>query len=231
MKNIVIGLMLVSALLSYNVKADEIEETRQVETFSLIDLRIAGNVYIKQGNDQKVVVKGNQKDIEDLITEVKNGNLIIRYENWFGTHSKVEVFIEVKEIDGMDVSGSGSILAEGAIKTDEIEFEVSGSGSITIPELTARIIENDISGSGKINLSGTGNVEKMDCEISGSGKVYAFGITAENVSCEISGSGKIETTAASYLEADISGSGKVYYKGNARINADISGSGKVIHEE
>ncbi len=212
------------------VSADPIEETREVDVFTQVDLYIAGTVYLKQGDNQKVVVKGEKKDIEELITEVKNGALIIRYEGWFSRHGKIEIFVEMKNIEGLDVSGSGSIVAESKIVTNEIELEISGSGSVIIDELAAKKIENEISGSGRIMLKGVDKAEVFDFEISGSGKINAFDLTAMKVSGEISGSGKVEITAESRLEVEISGSGKVYYKGNPIVDAEISGSGKVVSE-
>jgi len=231
MKKIACILFLFSLIIPFSINADEVEKERKVETFTKIDMRIAGQVFITQGNNQKVVVKGDEKDVEDLITEVKNGELIIRFDDWFSRHSKIEVHIEMANVNELDVSGSGSIVAKSAIKTTDIEFEVSGSGTIVIDELEARNIENEISGSGKILLGGNGKVDNFDCEISGSGKINAFGITAAIVTGDISGSGKVEITAESKLDADISGSGRIYYKGSPRVNADISGSGKVISED
>ena len=43
------------------VSADPIEETREVDVFTQVDLYIAGTVYLKQGDNQKVVVKGDSK--------------------------------------------------------------------------------------------------------------------------------------------------------------------------
>lgn len=212
------------------VKAEEVEENRKVEVFTEIDLRIAGNVYVTQGNEHSLTVKGNASDLKDLITEVKGGNLIIRYDSWLSRHGNVEIHLVMKNVEGLDVSGSGTIASESKIVTDEIELEISGSGSIIIDQLEANEIESEISGSGKIVLKGTKTVDEFEFEISGSGKIYAFDLTANKVSGDISGSGKVEITALERLETDISGSGKVYYKGNPVINAEISGSGKVVHE-
>lgn len=231
MKKLFLSILISFFVLPFFVIAEDVEEKREVEVFTKIDLRIAGNVFVTQGNEHSLTVKGDAKDLKDLITEVKGGKLVIKYENWTYRHEKVEIHLVMKNIDGVDVSGSGSIVSESKILGDEIEFEVSGSGSIVFDQLEANKIETDISGSGKITLKGTKTVEKFEFEISGSGKVYAFDISTNKVRGEISGSGKVEINALERLDVDISGSGKVYYKGNPVINADISGSGKVVHKE
>ncbi|NOZ46189.1 MAG: DUF2807 domain-containing protein [Chlorobi bacterium] len=207
------------------------EENRNVATFTEIDLRIAGNVILSQSATQKLVVKGNKNDLKDLITEVRGNTLIIKYDSWFSSHNEVEIDIDINNLEGIDVSGSGSIIADGEFTTNNVDFEVSGSGTINFAHLNTKKIDCEISGSGKINLMGNSKVESLEFDISGSGKINAFDIMATNVNGEISGSGKAQVYAESRLDAEISGSGRIYYKGNPRVNAEISGSGKVVSAE
>jgi len=210
---------------TFSISAQKKEE-RTVDPFSSIGMSIEGDVYISQGSPQKLVLEGNEDILEKVVTEVRNGMLKIRFSPpYVRTRTSVKVWITVPEIDGLHLSGSGSINAETAIKSDEMELKVSGSGKINIDDLTCDEVDAAISGSGDIKLGGT--ADEFELAISGSGSCIANQFRAEEVSIRISGSGSCKIDAVKELEAAISGSGSVYYVGNPIIDAAVSGSGKV----
>lgn len=200
------------------------KKERDVSSFTGVSLGIAGDLYLTQGSPQKVVVQAenNQDGIE---TEVKDGVLRIKTDNWNSKIKGVKIWITMPEVESLNVSGSGDILAETTINTDEIELKVSGSGSIDVPELKADEIGAAISGSGDLKLAGS--VDEMELRISGSGSVYAEGLKVNECGIKISGSGSCRIDVTGELEASISGSGKVTYYSNPQIDARVSGSGKV----
>ena len=210
-----------------NANSEIIKQDRTVEKFSKIDLNIAAHVYLKQGNEQSVIVEADKSVINDIKTVVINNTLVIKIEKWMLHYKDVNVYITTPNIDGLDVSGSGKIEALTPIKTSLIYLDVSGSGRIHIPELNATNVSADISGSGKINLEGKSKLSKLSFDISGSGKITCTEQT-ENVIGSISGSGTGNVNVTKNLNIDISGSGRVYYKGKPLINCEISGSGKII---
>jgi putative autotransporter adhesin-like protein len=214
-----------------NVFADTVKEERKVSAFSGVDLRIAGDVLITQGTTQKVIVEGDADDIKDLKTEVSAGVLIIKFEGWKVRYGTIKVYVTAAQFESLEVSGSGSIIAQSDIKTDDLEVEVSGSGKIKVEKLEANEIEAEISGSGKIYLDGDKEAQSLEFDISGSGDIYADGIKIKNIEGDISGSGKADVNCTGKLEADISGSGRIYYKGNCQVDADISGSGSVRNND
>ena len=204
-----------------------VKEDRTVDAFSEIDLRIAAEVFIKQESPQKITVHAPENVIKDLKTIVNAGTLVIKFDTWKVKYKDIKIYISTPEINELEVSGSGSITAESAINSNNIEFEISGSGKINIGDLTTKTIEADISGSGKINLAGKNTVDKIDFDVSGSGDFLAIDLPVKIANIDISGSGTGEVNVIEKLDVDISGSGKVNYKGKPLVNADISGSGSV----
>jgi len=171
------------------------------------------------------------KKILDLIrTEVDGGNLKIKFKAgiWnFRSNKQINIYVSTPDVEGLFLSGSGNIKAETQIKTDDLDFSISGSGNITIDDLVASNLEGHISGSGDIDLSGSETVETMEISISGSGDLFAGNLKVNSVEIRVSGSGTCKVYAVSELEASVSGSGDVYYKGNPMVNARVSGSGKI----
>jgi hypothetical protein len=205
-------------------------EEREVPSFSGINVAVSGVVYLVQGPTQKLVVEGNEKVLNDLITEVSNGRLTIRMPNrWRGRTDQLKVYITIPEIEQLSVSGSANIVAESAVQSEKLSFSISGSGTIEIDDLTVRELTASVSGSGRLKLGGQQNVGNFGISISGSGRIDSESLPVEQVKAAISGSGSCMVNALTDLNVRISGSGKVIYTGNPLIDAKISGSGRVVN--
>jgi len=204
----------------------QIKQERDVSEFNEVALSVPGDLYITQGNTQKVEIEASEKTLELLETEVKDGVLRIKFEKWnIKPKGQITIRITAPAYNGLYVSGSGKIFAEGSISTDEMDMKVSGSGKIDMKEFKAEELEVAISGSGNVLLNGS--TEEMGVSISGSGDILGESFVAGECSIRISGSGGCKIGVSDELEIRISGSGSVYYYGNPQIDATVSGSGKV----
>jgi len=203
------------------------QETRDLEPFTGIGVAISADVSYTTGNAYSITIEGNERDVEDLITEVEGGKLKVKYENnWRVKRSKLTIHIISRELDHISLSGSADILVEKVLSAEEFRLAISGSGTVTIPGLECEELDVHISGSGTSTIK-KGNAEEMDVKISGSGKLQAEDLAVEEFSVSISGSGSVRVTVKDELEARIAGSGSVYYHGNPVVNSSSSGSGKV----
>lgn len=208
------------------------KETRNVGDFDYISMNISGKVYVTQGNRNEIIVEADRDDMENIKTEVRGGKLSISTRengSWFrwgdGIDGKVNVYVTVKELRGVSVSGSGDVISQNTIKTEDFEASISGSGDIEI-ELDARGVQSRITGSGNIEL--TGSARRARLSISGSGKYFAEELKVDDYEVAISGSGRASINANGNLDVRISGSGSVYYSGNPiGVNTNVSGSGRV----
>ena len=205
------------------------KQTRNVGDFTSISFGISGDLYLTQGNTTKVVLQGDEDDLEKIETEVSGGKLRIRTRNnnwnWNWSNSKIKVYITVKNFEGLNVSGSGDAVSEGVIRGGDVNLSVSGSGSIEF-KLEATNVDMGISGSGSIYLIGKG--VSSDLSISGSGKLDAEDFIVETTEIHISGSGSARVHATKEIESRISGSGSVRYAGDPdKVYNKSSGSGSV----
>lgn len=225
------GLLLSEA--NANIFSNDKKENREVSAFSKISMGVSGNLYLTQGDEYKVVIEGDEDELDDIETVVKSGRLKIKYNKPFGFNwntKKVDIYVTTKKVEELSVSGSGNITAKTGISTEDIEFNVSGSGEINIDELEASDVNASVSGSGDIRLAGRNTGESLHISISGSGELRAAGLEFRKAEVAISGSGSCGVYVSENLNADISGSGKVRYNGNPVVNANISGSGKVVKD-
>jgi len=231
------------------------KESRKVDTFTKIAFRVPGKLYLRQGSEQKVELEGKRDILEKIETTVSNGRLSIGRENdnwnfWKWTDDeKIIVYITVKDLEGVSVSGSGDLIGESKFKTDQLDLSVSGSGSLMLEadvsgELGTNVsgsgrlefkgvcqdLDGKVSGSGRINL-GLASANKVVVGVSGSGKIIANG-TAKNIKANISGSGEVLAAdlQVDVCEVRISGSGDVEVNVKSDLDATISGSGSVSYK-
>jgi len=190
------------------------KESRKVDTFTKIAFRVPGKLYLKQGAEQKVELEGSKEILEKIETTVSGGRLSIGRENdnwkmWnWDNDDKIVVYVTVKDLEGVSVSGSGDLIGESNFKTNDLDLNVSGSGSLAI-EANTNALEANVSGSGHIDFKGS--CSDLDSKVSGSGKV------------------NIQLSSANRVVVGVSGSGKIIANGNAKeIRANISGSGEVL---
>ncbi len=227
-----IGIVLVFFILasgSVNVfGAGQNKETRNVNAFSELGLSVLADVYISQGNKTEITIEGDANAIEHIETKVSGDKLKIKYDSWktFG-YKRVKIYISSPNWNGIYLSGSGNIRNKTAMESKELDISVSGSGNVSMDQLSVEQFEIRISGSGDINLRSSKKGDSMNIAISGSGDIDATGVPVDKAEVRISGSGRAKLFVESELDASISGSGSVYYKGNAIIDARTSGSGKV----
>jgi hypothetical protein len=201
------------------------QEVRELEPFEEIGIAVHADVFYTQGNGHQIKIEGRSQDVEDLITEVENGVLQIRHENYRIRREKVTITITSEALEVVKISGSAKFMADDPVNSEEMELAVSGSGGVIFDRLNAEEVEAKISGSGHVELSG--EADEMEAMISGSGKILAEDFEVSECSAVISGSGSCTIWVTDELDAKISGSGNVYYRGNPQINSVSSGSGNV----
>lgn len=117
--------------------------------------------------------------------------------------------VDLVDIDGwlrVSIGGAGEVRG-GRVK--DARLSISGSGSVSLREVTGKRLRVNISGSGKVHI-GAGKVEEVDCSVSGSGKIN-FGGTAEDGDLEVSGSGYINVNEITNRPSrQVDGSGSIH---------------------
>lgn len=222
--------VLAIAVISFSAKA-QTKETRNLDGFTKVSFGISGELYIDFGSSYKVVLEGDRDDLEETITEVSSGKLVIKHDrnDWnFADNHKVIVHITMPQIDGLSVSGSGKAeITEEVKEADELDLSVSGSGRLLTAGINADEFNCSISGSGNIEIEGEGSADRGEIAISGSGNYTGESMEIDHLSIRLSGSGNCTVKAGDELSASVSGSGNVNYIGRPRLDARVSGSGKV----
>ena len=229
MKKLLFTLALLVSFSSFGQINNAFQE-RYIENFE--NLMVSGNfnVEISDSIEGKILVKADDKIIDDIITEIKNNSLIIRkkkrsYLNRKDSYWKeVRIIIPQNPLRKISLSGSGEIFNTSILNTSNCNVVVSGSGKVDL-SIKANTLDLDNSGSGTMVLRGF--AEKIDINISGSGISKLENLKVKNCDVNISGSGRANINCAEKIEASISGSGTITYfdKSLLKIHTKVSGSG------
>lgn len=183
-----------------------VSEPRPVAGFDLVRLSGSGNLLVEQTGAESLTIEAEDNILPLLRSDVENGVLILGLRPGVGivTHKPIVFKLTVKELKGIDASGSGSIDVKG-LDTDRFDFEGSGSMQAVV----------------------AGRAQEQDVSMSGSGKYNGEALTSRSASVNVSGSGDVVVNASDALDAQVSGSGNVRYVGNPSVTEKVSGSGSV----
>lgn len=211
------------------IKGDGNITTTTRNTGDYDGLKAAGPMDFKlvQGTEGKITIQGDSNLMEYIITEVKDGKLVVRSKK--GVNLKptktIVVTVPYQSISSVSLAGSGDVENSGTIKSDDFKVALAGSGDIDL-KVDADSLESSIAGSGDIQLSGsTGSLET---KIAGSGDFDGSSLDSKNVDVKIAGSGDVNVVCNGTLKVRISGSGDVKYSGNPTSkDTKVSGSGSI----
>ena len=195
------------------------DSLKQLSPFTSVDITKRGKVIVTQGDAYSI--KTEPAGQSDKVNATISGNTLS-----IDAPADATVYITMKEIEELSVSGWGSITSESPVKSENLHLAIGGSGKIEIKDADVKKLTTDIGGLGKVTIAG--KAETTDINISGSGKVDASGLKTSTCNANISGVGKCTVDAANNLNVSISGSGSVNYVNPPKnLSKSISGIGRV----
>ena len=181
-------------------------ETRAVSGFTTIVLAGSGDATIVIGEPEQVAIQAEDNLLPYITTDVASGRLTVgtRPLTSLSPTQPLRYTITVKHLEGIDLTGSGTVDVP-QVSADWLKFEIHGSGDITA----------------------VGATDQLDAWLYGSGNIIARELLAQSARVEIPGSGHVIVWASDQLNATIKGSGTVSYFGQPKVLQDITGFGSV----
>lgn len=203
-------------------------ETRQLGSFSGVEMNLSGNVTIVQGDKEAIVIEAEDNILPFITTTIKNGRLVIDISAIsFSTYKPMKFAITVNRLDTIVLNSSADIDLQ-ALKGSSIYLRVNGSGDIVAGDVQADDrLTVEIYGSGDVTL-GNGAAPNQTVEIFGSGNLDAGKVAGRQATIKVNGSGDTTLWVTDDLDVSILGSGDVSYYGTPAVKSEKLGSGKVI---
>lgn len=208
-----------------------VERSFEVGDFDRMDMAGNYDVSVRTGEQPSVQAKGDQRVMERLVVEVRDGTLQVhpKKENgwrWrWGDHGKVTLTVTVPTLRAAHLSGAGDVRIS-EVKGDRFEGGISGSGDLSIDRVGVGWLKLEIAGAGNAKAI-AGHAKSAEYAIAGSGGIDAKGIVTETASVSIAGAGNVAAHASNTASVNIAGSGDVDLTGGAKCTISKAGAGNV----
>jgi hypothetical protein len=200
-------------------------QIRNVSGFSGINISGGFNVEIKQGNTESVTLETDENLLDNIKTEVRNGVLHIHNSKGMSTSKGLMVYLTLKELNKVDVSGGVKVTGSSTFTTHTLDIDLSG-GSKAYLALDVKYLKADMSGASRLTL--TGKAETATLELSGASNVEAKELEAINAKVRASGASKVKINAIDTLAINASGASIIHYKGNPNISPVTSSAARIL---
>lgn len=181
------------------------------------------------GEEGKITLEGESNLLDYIITEVKDGNLIVKTENHINLspswNKTVKITIPFKDINQVSLAGSGDLWNEDKITSNNLKVALAGSGDVVL-NIEASTVESSLAGSGDLTLKGKTN--SLEARVAGSGDFHGFDLQSNNTDVSVAGSGDAQVVCNGSLKARVAGSGDIKYTGNPKTeDTKVAGSGSI----
>lgn len=222
-------LMIAGTIHAQNLVYDANAQERKVGSFHGVSVGSGITLYLSQGNEDAVAVSAaDEKDLEKIITEVKDGILKIRVDNkpWGNWgNRKLKAYVTIKTLAYLSASGGAIAKITDGVKVDAINTDASG-GSIIEGDLRGNNINAELSGGSIFKIHGSFNNASIDA--SGGSIFQDFDLVVNSCSVEASGGSIISLSITKEMKADASGGSIINYKGSGVITSvDASGGSSI----
>ncbi len=210
---------------------------RRVSNFTKITLIGSNDVIYTQGNTTSVKVVGKASDVDNILTTVTQGTLVIKtraqggkFGFKFGSLSDdVKVYVTSPDITQIRLQGSGDFKTSKKIDSDNLMVTMVGSGDIDLKNVICDKFTLDMRGSGDVE------VDKLCCatanlSIRGSGDIDINEEKVTTTNAEIYGSGDMDLhlSQCGTVNCKVFGSGDISLSGTLRhLNKSCKGSGDI----
>lgn len=199
---------------------------RDVTSFSGIKASGGIDVYLSQSDNYSLAVSASENKYRDNIkTEVKNGVLVISYDNdHFGRNygdKKLRAYVSFKTLESIEGSGSSDITINGALNLNSLLLKLSGAsdmkGAVKISNFSM-----ELSGASTVKIDGT--AQNLKLVASGASDIKNYDLKVENCIAKLSGASDVRLTISNSISANASGASTLFYQGNPD-KRDVATSG------
>jgi len=187
--------------------------TRPVELFDGVKASAGINVYLFQGNEEKVVVEADENLLEFIKTEVKGSTLHCYIDGNIHFSTEMNVYVNYKMLNKIDASSGSDVYGETTIKTETLDIEVSSGADVKV-EVEAQKIYCDVNSGSDATIKG--NAGHFKGSASSGADIKAQDLKVATCDVSASSAGDIKITVSESIDADASSGGDITYYGNPK---------------
>ena len=222
----------INSVISENISSNGATQVRNVGKFTGISVSGGVKVNFTQGNNQSVVVDTDSDKQKYVLTEVKDGILMISVDYKKNLNfKKLLVTIEAPQLSFAKVSSGSQLSTMNTINEDYFKTEVSSGANLNADLNIKNSVNVDISSgsNAKIEVQSTtfklegssgsmstitGNAQKAEFDLSSAAACNAQNLEGSEVTAQTSSGSTLKVNVTKSLTANSSSGSSIRYKGN-----------------
>lgn len=225
-----LALIGVSSLAAPANEKDTGKRDRKTEPFHGIKVSTGIDLYLTQGNAEKITVEADEDIIDNLKTEVHDGILQIYMEKNFNWRWNVErkVYVTFRKLDMLTANSGSDVESQGLLQVKNLKIDASSGSDIELEINADRLTVSTSSGS-DTDLKGTAGY--MEASSSSGSDLNAEDLKTKV--CEVSASSGSDATVyvTERIKARASSGADIRYHGNPPVkDINESSGGDIYHE-
>lgn len=209
MAAIVGAALLLSGCGNHGDNGPTITETLKVGSFDSIDIDGAARLEITIGQPVSVVIRGSEKSVRRVASEVREDTLHIksRAKEWIirNDNARLTFQITMPRLESLRLEGGNDVNVVG----------FAGG-------------ETEIRASGALNMNADGHLEKLTVRMSGAGHADLSRLVADAATVTVDGVGSVIVNPRESLDATMNGVGAIFYTGSpSEVSTRMNGLGTI----
>lgn len=190
------------------LQAQSIKVVRETPAFQSIKAGGILTVYFTQADAYSVELEAEERVMNQLSTQVKNGELDLVISGNLRNADRIVARITAPELQSIKLSGASSFTANGLVKSPEMHISASGATSVTLTVETENL-QSRISGASSLNISGLAT--NHNATVGGASQLRAAELETQVSEIKASGASSAKVWAREFLSADASGTSRISY--------------------
>jgi hypothetical protein len=160
---------------------------------------------VRVGQPQQVLVRADDNLLDQVVTEVHAGVLVVSDRGNFTSRSPMSVVVTVPSLRSATLSGTGQLV---------------------VTDVAANAFTARLPGTG--TLVASGRAASVDASVAGDGAMRLESLLATDATVTVGGTGSVMIHVTESLNATVSGTGSIVYTGHPEsVTKTITGMGSV----
>ncbi|MGO3184021.1 MAG: head GIN domain-containing protein [Aequorivita sp.] len=201
------------------------QERDVTENFTEVRGSAGLDVYLTQGDTNKIVVETDENLQQYIETNVKNGKLHVTTSENIGRSKAKKVYVTFMELNNIEASSGADVIGNSIIKSKNLSLRSSSGADLEVEVFSQELTIKSSSGS-EVDVSGKASTLKADAS-SGS-EIDAEKLMVVNCNAEASSGAEVTVNVKDRLETHVSSGGSIKYYGDpVSVDSNKSHSGSV----
>ncbi len=199
--------------------------TRDLDHFTGILVKNGILVQLVKAEKEHAEIKVQEIEVSDVITEISDGLLVIRYHAPGFAKPKVMVKLYYRELVSIMGSGQSEVSTVSLMKQDSLTVDLETGAKVYL-DLDVKYLKSSVT-EGAV-ISAEGYAVKQDAFAATGATLSLFDLESDEIKVKVTTNGKAKLNVEKTLTAEASTGSYISYKGNPEVkNFKTSIGGKI----